>query len=82
MACPYSTIDFETETGAGIPIEERSPAEVTSFGERPTAPADVNVRNPAFDVTPHQLVHGFITEKGVIRPPFVETLRENFGNPG
>lgn len=78
VALPSSTIDFETPTGAGIPIEERDPLEVTHFGERRTAPTDAQVRSPAFDVTPNEMVAGLITEKGVIRAPYEAQLREFF----
>jgi len=76
VACPYSTIDFATATGAEITIEERGAAEVTQFGQRPTAPQDITVRNPAFDVTPHALVTGLITERGIITAPYSTNLRE------
>ena len=79
IACPSSTIDFETKTGDEIVIEERDPEEVTNFGERRTGPEGMKVRNPAFDVTPHELIAGFITEKGIIRPPFKENLKKAFG---
>ncbi len=79
IACPSSTIDFDTESGDDIVIEERDPDEVTSFGERRTGPEGIKVRNPAFDVTPHELIAGFITEKGIIRPPFKENLKKVFG---
>jgi methylthioribose-1-phosphate isomerase len=65
VVAPTSTVDLGTATGAGIPIEERDPAEVT---DRFTA------RNPAFDVTPAHLIAAIVTEHGVHRPPFVETL--------
>ncbi len=80
IACPSSTIDFETESGDDIVIEERDPEEVTYFGERRTGPEGIKVRNPAFDVTPHELIAGFITEKGIIHPPFKENLRKAFGD--
>ncbi len=68
------SIDFETETGEGIPIEERPAEEVTEgFGTR-TAPNGVKVCNPAFDVTPNNLLTGIVTEKGIIYPPFKEEL--------
>ena len=79
IACPSSTIDFETESGEDIVIEERDPEEVTFFGERRTGPVGIKVRNPAFDVTPHELIAGFITEKGIIRPSFKENLQKMFG---
>jgi len=78
VALPFSTIDFNTPTGAEIVIEERDPDEVRSFGQRPTAPPDVKVRNPAFDVTPNHLVSGFITDRGMVGPPFAENLRKLF----
>lgn len=76
---PSSTIDLSIPDGSGIPIEEREADEVrTLYGAR-TAPRDVPVWNPAFDVTPHQLLTGIITEKGVIYPPFRENLKKLFG---
>lgn len=78
VALPYSTIDFEMADGTGIPIEEREPDEVTSFGARRTAPESMQVRNPAFDVTPHNLVAGLITERGIILPPFEQNLRTEY----
>jgi methylthioribose-1-phosphate isomerase len=74
-AAPSSTVDFATESGAAIPIEERSAEEVTRGFGRQTAPDGVRVFNPAFDVTPARYVAGFITERGVLRPPFGESLR-------
>ncbi len=74
VAAPTSTIDLATKTGAGIPIEERAAAEVAEFGQRPTAPADVDVYNPAFDVTPADLITAIITEHGIALPPFTESL--------
>ncbi|NIP16375.1 MAG: S-methyl-5-thioribose-1-phosphate isomerase [Pseudomonadales bacterium] len=69
VALPSSTFDPDTATGAQVPIEERDPAEV--LGDRA---ADVPTRNPAFDVTPAHLVTAFITDRGIVRPPFPETL--------
>ena len=75
IAAPGSTFDFNTPTGKEIPIEMRSPEEVTGgFGKR-TAPKGVRAENPAFDVTPHELIAGFITEKGVIGPPYGKNLK-------
>jgi methylthioribose-1-phosphate isomerase len=69
VAAPYSTIDLGTKTGADIPIEERNPLEVTSIhGSHPVAPAGVPVWNPAFDVTPADLITGIITERGCFKP--------------
>ena len=76
---PSSTIDLTIPDGKHIVIEERSPEEVTHFAGVQTAPEGVGVYNPAFDVTPHQLLTGIVTEKGVIHPPFPEKLRELFG---
>lgn len=77
-AMPLSTIDLRLHDGAGIPIEERKSEEITHGFGRQTAPDGVNVFNPAFDVTPHRYVTAFITEKGVIRPPFDKNLRALF----
>lgn len=79
VACPSSTVDMATLSGADIIIEEREAEEVTSFGARRTAPEGVQVRNPAFDVTPHELVTGLITERGIIQPPYSDNLRAVFG---
>ncbi|MEB3162449.1 MAG: S-methyl-5-thioribose-1-phosphate isomerase [Prochlorothrix sp.] len=76
VACPYSTIDFHTPEGSAIIIEERGEDEVTHFGLKRTAPEAMKVRNPAFDVTPHHLVAGLITDRGIIRPPFGEQLKQ------
>lgn len=79
VACPYSTIDFQTAEGKAIVIEERGEQEVTHFGLRRTAPEQIKYRNPAFDVTPHHLVTGLITERGIIQPPTPETLKQFYG---
>jgi methylthioribose-1-phosphate isomerase len=69
VAAPYSTIDLGTESGQDIPIEQRDPAEVTNLhGGDPIAPSGVAVLNPAFDVTPADLITGIITERGVFKP--------------
>jgi methylthioribose-1-phosphate isomerase len=75
---PTSTIDLSLPTGDDIPIEERSPDEVTgiAYQGHPIAPEGVRVANPAFDVTPHRYVTGIVTEKGVAYPPFVVSLRQ------
>ena len=75
VACPRSTMDAGTATGADIPIEEREPEEVTSFAGVRTAPEGVKVFNPAFDVTPNDLIAGIITEKGILYPPYGESIR-------
>ncbi len=69
VAAPYSTIDLNTKSGMDIPIEQRNPLEVTSIhGSDPIAPEGVEVFNPAFDVTPADLITGIITERGVFKP--------------
>ncbi len=78
VAAPYSTIDLEMESGDEIEIEQRSPLEVTHFGSRQTAPDDIRVYNPAFDVTPHNLITAIITEKGVVKPNFRENIPRMF----
>ncbi|MFF2091962.1 S-methyl-5-thioribose-1-phosphate isomerase [Paenibacillus sp. NPDC058174] len=78
VACPMSTIDLNTPTGAEIPIEERSAEEITEgFGKR-TAPQGIKVFNPAFDVTPNDLVTAIITEKGIIKAPYDVNLKNLF----
>jgi methylthioribose-1-phosphate isomerase len=74
VAAPRSTIDFSLESGAGIPIEERAADEVRAFGGVRTAPDGVDAYNPAFDVTPGHLIAGIITEYGVARPPYAESI--------
>lgn len=76
---PSSTIDLSIPDGSGILIEERGADEVRTLYGTQTAPAEVPVYNPAFDVTPHELLTGIITEKGVIYPPFRENLKQLFG---
>jgi methylthioribose-1-phosphate isomerase len=70
VAAPYSTLDPSIATGADIPIEERSPDEVTAVGGVRVAPRGVRVYNPAFDVTPAGLITAIITDRGVARPPY------------
>jgi len=67
IAAPWSTVDLDTPDGGHIPIEERDAAEVTSFRDRPIAPAGANAMHPAFDVTPSHLIDAIITERGVFR---------------
>ena len=74
VAAPLSTIDFDTATGADIPIEERGADEVRGHGAARWAPGDAPVANPAFDVTPNELVSAIVTERGVARAPFTRTL--------
>lgn len=74
VAAPLSTFDLSIESGHKIPIEERHPDEVRFLGGIATAPAEVDVFNPAFDVTPAALVTGIITERGVLKPPFRDAI--------
>jgi methylthioribose-1-phosphate isomerase len=74
VAAPSSTIDFNLESGGQIPIEERDPSEVTHVGPVGITPRGVGAYNPAFDVTPGEYVSGFVTERGVIRPHYPESL--------
>lgn len=78
VAAPLSTIDLSCPTGEQIPIEERSPEEVTHFSRQRVAPEGIKVRNPAFDVTPHELVTAIITEKGILVESYSENLRNLF----
>ncbi len=76
VAAPKTTFDFKIKTGGQIPIENRKDEEITEgFGKR-TAPRGIKVLNPAFDVTPHELVTAFITEAGVLRAPFNKSLQK------
>jgi methylthioribose-1-phosphate isomerase len=74
VVAPTSTIDLSTPDGGRIPIEERNAREVTHLGSARLTPEGVHVRNPAFDVTPHELVTAIITETGICRPPYRESL--------
>jgi methylthioribose-1-phosphate isomerase len=78
-ALPCSTIDLSIPDGAHIPIEQRAKEEVRTLSGVQTAPKDVDVYNPSFDVTPHTLLTGIITERGVLYPPFRENLAKLFG---
>jgi methylthioribose-1-phosphate isomerase len=74
VAAPLSSIDLSCPSGDRIPIEERSPKELTEFGGMQVTPKGVAVFNPAFDVTPAELVTAIITERGIAYPPFAESL--------
>src|SRR4029077_2677850 len=78
VAAPLSTIDLNTPDGSKIPIEERSAREVTHVGGAQLAPEGALVWNPAFDVTPHRFITAIITERGIVRPPYVESLKRAF----
>jgi methylthioribose-1-phosphate isomerase len=75
VAAPTSSIDLSCKRGEDIPIEQRNPREVTHVGNRQIAPAGIAVANPAFDITPHELVTAIITERGVARPPYTQSLK-------
>jgi len=74
VAAPTSTVDLSLNTGDEIEIEQRSPSEVTEFQGVPVAPEGVEALNPGFDVTPARYVSAIITEAGVARPPYIESL--------
>jgi len=78
VAAPRSTIDLSIASGDAIPIEERSPREVTHWAGVPTAPEGIEARHPAFDVTPHRYVTAIITERGIARVPYTESLKALF----
>jgi methylthioribose-1-phosphate isomerase len=78
VAAPLSTIDLNTPDGDHIPIEERSAREVSHVGSSQLAPEGASIWNPAFDVTPHQYIAGIITERGIFRPPYIESLKRAF----
>ncbi len=79
VAAPLSTIDRSLADGEGIPIEERASAEVTQLGGVQIAPPSVPARHPAFDVTPHRYITAIITERGIAREPYTESLNALFG---
>jgi methylthioribose-1-phosphate isomerase len=74
VAAPLSSIDLRTRRGSDVPIEERSPEELTHIGGSPLAPRGVRVFHPAFDVTPSRLITAIVTERGVARPPYRKSL--------
>jgi len=76
VAAPFSTIDMETVDGSGIPIEQRNAREVTHIAGKQMVPEGVSVENPAFDVTPAKYVSAIITERGVARAPYTESLQK------
>jgi methylthioribose-1-phosphate isomerase len=76
VAAPASTFDLDCADGAAIPIEERDGTEVTEFAGRRIAPPGVGARNPAFDVTGASLVTAFVTDRGLLEPPFAAAIKE------
>jgi methylthioribose-1-phosphate isomerase len=79
VAAPLSTIDRSLASGEAIPIEERASSEVTHLGGIEIAPPCVPARHPAFDVTPHRYITAIITEQGIARAPYTESLNVLFG---
>jgi methylthioribose-1-phosphate isomerase len=76
VAAPTTTVDLSCPDGASIPIEERSPGEVLSFAGHAVAPAGVGARHPAFDVTPARYIAAIVTDEGICRPPYAESLEK------
>jgi len=76
VAAPFSTVDLRLQSGAGIPIEERDPGEVTHIAGKRLAPEGVKVWNPAFDVTPARLITAIVTDRGVLYPPYEKSLKQ------
>ncbi|OUV31308.1 MAG: S-methyl-5-thioribose-1-phosphate isomerase [Betaproteobacteria bacterium TMED100] len=76
VACPWSTVDIKTQTGAQVTIEERDSKEVTGYGTSTWAPQGIKVFNPAFDVTPANLVSYLVTERGVVKPNNLHSLKD------
>src|SRR6185436_12169462 len=79
VAAPISTLDLSLKTGDEIPIEERDGREITHIGTNQLGPEGVDVHNPAFDVTPADLITAIITDKGVARAPYLDSLKELAG---
>jgi methylthioribose-1-phosphate isomerase len=82
VAAPLSTIDLDTPDGSGIPIEERNVREVTHLGSARLTPEGAKIRNPAFDVTPAKYVTAIITERGIARPPYEQSLADLLATAG
>jgi methylthioribose-1-phosphate isomerase len=76
VAAPISTLDLSIPDGSGIPIEERDPDEVRKIRGMAVTPANADVANPAFDVTPNRYVSAIISDRGVARPPYAVSLKE------
>ncbi len=76
VAAPVSTLDLSLPSGDDIPIEERSTEEVLMFNKKRIAPEDIEAAHPAFDITPNELVTAIITEKGIARPPYTDSLKQ------
>jgi len=81
VAAPWSTVDLATPDGDHIPIEQRSPREVTHMAGKQIAPDGIQVENPAFDVTPHRYIAAIITERGIAKTPYAESLQALAAEP-
>lgn len=81
VAAPFSTVDLQTPDGSRIPIEQRSASEVTHFAGKQITPDGVGIANPAFDVTPAKYVVAIITERGVARAPYTQSLQQQSHAP-
>jgi methylthioribose-1-phosphate isomerase len=81
VAAPWSTLDLQTATGKEIPIEQRNPREVTHSNDRQMTPHGVAIENPAFDVTPAKYITAIITERGILRAPFEESIQQMAAQP-
>jgi methylthioribose-1-phosphate isomerase len=81
VAAPISTVDLATADGSGIPIEQRNAREVTHIAGRQMVPDGVAVENPAFDVTPAKYVAAIITERGIAKAPYEDSLRKLADEP-
>ena len=77
VAAPLSTVDYDAKSGSGIPVELRSPRELTRINSIQFTIEDIDVRTQAFDVTPSELIHGIITEKGIAKYPYEKSLKEH-----
>jgi methylthioribose-1-phosphate isomerase len=75
VAAPWSTVDLTIPDGSHIPIEQRGSREITHMGSNQLTPVGAQVRNPAFDVTPHKYITAIITDRGVFTPPFDKSLK-------
>jgi len=80
VAAPFSTIDLETPDGTRIPIEQRSPIEITHIAGTAVTPEGIQVENPAFDVTPAKYITAIVTERGIVRAPYERSLAKLAGN--
>jgi methylthioribose-1-phosphate isomerase len=78
VAAPLSTIDLDTPDGSAIPIEQRNRREVTHVRGSQLTPTGALIRNPAFDITPHRFIAGIITDRGILRAPYIESLKRAF----